>query len=1182
MSNVRWTNEQLSAIEARGSTLLVSAAAGSGKTAVLVERLLRRIVDDGFDITRFLIITYTKAAANELRKKIGEALSKYAAEHPENKRVRRNLALVGSARISTVHSFCSWLLKTYGTSLEIAGGFRILDENESRVLLDEVLGSLIEEKYEEGDESFLSLARYISDARSDRELFSSAKEMYRKSVSFPYPEKWLLGMAESYNTEGIENIRDTIWGKEAFSKARELVENSIFAAEVMLHDVDQATDTSEVYHDMLTELCHELSKALCDDWDTMRESLSEYEFKRLPSSRKVRDKSGPERIKELYGKIKKDIREGVLDSLMPASSDELLSEISSLSGYMRELSLLALELYRRFGQEKIYRGLLDYSDLEHFAIELVTEDYDEENDVVIPSARGIEVSENFSEILLDEFQDSNIVQDIIFRSVSRQEKNIVMVGDVKQSIYGFRLADPAIFMKKYKTFKRASEASGDEARYITLSRNFRSRAEVLSASNSIFERVMSEKLGGVDYTEEHHLVPRDEIPYSEREDMDCEFCIIDADDENEREIEADARFVAAKISELVNSGFEVCDKNGEKRPVTYKDFAILLRSASSAASVYEKALSDCGIPYISPVSEGLLQKSEVSAIVSFLSVMDNPTRDVALLATLRSPLFSFSADDFCYIRRAGKGSLIDAMGSLAREDSETAKKCRRFLTSLSEMRSLAKGKGISELIWEIYNRTNALGMFGALSYGEERQKNLIEFFKCAEALEKSGYVSLYKFISHIARIAERDGDLASPPISSTDGVTIMTMHKSKGLEFPVVFVANAIRSFNLDDIKGNILFHPKLGAGLRIKDEKLGMDYSSFMRDIIKRKILEDQKSEEMRLLYVALTRAREKLYITTAFKNAARAIEKTMVENAYPDFDKINLASRNDAKLWFLLPILRSATGSDILEYAGFYASDGEKLPGLRAYVVKASEITSQAAEKEISEAKKVVPDEEEIKKMLSFVYPYEAALKTPSKITATGISAQAEKGQRKVLRKTVERPSFIREKKLNAAERGTALHLAMQFADFEKCVTEEGAKAELLRLYEEKYLTKKQYEAVDSKKIYAFVNSHIGREMLSAKKVCREFKFSLLLPGEKILSDESLSGEKLLLQGVIDMYYETDEGITIVDFKTDKNPPEGERLEKYKAQLKVYKTALLEMTGKKANRLVLYLVSTGEFLEV
>ncbi len=1182
MSMVTWTSEQLSAIEARGSTLLVSAAAGSGKTAVLVERLLRRIVDDGLDITQFLIITYTKAAANELRKKIGEALRKYAAAHPGDKRIRRNLALVGSARISTVHSFCSWVLKNYGNNAELAGDFRVLDENEGKVILQEVLSELIDEKYEEGEENFLALARYMSDARSDRDLFSSVVELYRKSVSFPYPESWLEEMSRSYDTEGMKSICDTVWGKEAFSKAVEIVKNGIFATEVMLSDVDGDAEASAVYHDVLTDMKQGLSTALSDDWDGLLKKLSELDIRNLPSSRKVSDKRIPERIKELYNRVKKDIKETVLETLMPGYSRELLDEVESLSVYMRELSLLALELYRRFGREKLYRSLLDYSDLEHFAIELLVDAYDEEKDEVTPSAVGLEVGENFREILLDEFQDSNVVQDVIFRSVSRKEKNIVMVGDVKQSIYGFRLADPAIFMKKYKSFKKNEEAEDDEARYITLSRNFRSRAEVLSASNAIFSRIMSESLGGVDYNEEQYLVPRDNIPFSERTDMECEFCIVDADVEGEREIEADARFVASKISELVNSGFEICDKNGEKRPVTYRDFAILLRSAKSASPIYENVLSEFGIPYISPISEGLLQKSEVSAVMSYLAVIDNPMQDVPLLAALRSPLFGFSADDFCHIRLAGRGSLIDAMKAISKEDGETAKKCERFLGNLSEMRTLAKGKGISELIWDIYNRTNALGMFGALSCGEERQKNLIEFFKCAEALEKSGYVSLYKFISHIARIAERDGDLAASPISSSDGVTIMTMHKSKGLEFPVVFVANAIRSFNLDDIKENVLLHPKLGAGLRIKDEKLGIDCSSFMRDVIKRRILEDQKSEEMRLLYVALTRAREKLYITTSFKNVTKAIGKIMVENAYSELDRMNLTTRNDAKLWFMLPILRSATGNEILSYASLDENVGEKLAGMRAYVIKASETEVMAPAVSEDKAEEKAVEDSDVGEMLSFVYPYATALRTPSKVTATSMSDVMRGSEKLLPRRRAERPSFIREKALNAAERGTALHMAMQFADFKRCVTEEKARNELLRLYEEKYLTKKQFEAVDAKKIYEFVTSDIGREMMCAKNVCREFKFSILLPAETLLPNDGFSGEKLLLQGVVDMYYEDENGVTVVDFKTDAKRPDGDRLIKYKEQLHTYKKAIFEMTGKAAKRLVLYLVSTGEYMEV
>ncbi len=1179
MSDVKWTRDQLRAICARDSSVLVSAAAGSGKTAVLVERLLRRITEEGRDVTEFLIITYTKAAATELRRKIYESLSKYAALHPRDKHIRRQIALVGSARISTVHSFCTWLLRNFSDNPALAGGFRVLDENEAQLILEEELAELIEEKYDAGEDSFLSLSAYLSGARSDKELFGAVLQLYEKSTSHPYPEKWLSEVAEAYDVSRAESIRDTVWGEYAFTAAKQALCDCIEILDHMITDVEKSAETAAVYAEVLCDERDMLQRADSDTWDGLLDAVSAIEFPRMPSSRKIEDKSIPERIRAMHDRVKHECGE-ITEKFLTAPSDELLAELFALYPHMCELTALAGELAFRFGREKLRRGVLDYSDLEHYAIGLLVAEYDAERDIVIPSDVAREVSKNFCEILLDEFQDSNNIQDIIFRAVSRDEKNIVMVGDVKQSIYRFRLADPTIFMKKYKSFKKYEDAVGDEPRCITLSQNFRSRAEVLDASNAFFSRLMSEKLGDVDYTEEHFLVPRENIPDAGEGDKSCEFYLVDRKESELSSAEDEARFVASKIRELIDSGFEVCNKDGTHRRVEYRDFAVLLRSVSGNAEVYERALRDVGIPYASPRAEGLLSKSEVNAIVSYLSVIDNPTSDIPLLALLKSPLFAFSADDLCYIRREESGALIYAMEKLASKQGETAKKCREFLSELSALRSLSRGASAASLIWEIYNRTNALGLFGALPCGNERQRNLIEFYKCAGAFESSGYFGLYRFVSHIARLAERGGDIPAPAASAGNAVTIMTIHKSKGLEFPVVFLGGCIRNFNTDDIRHPILIHPQLGVGLRFRDVETGADYSTVARDVIGNALISEMKSEEVRILYVALTRAREKLYLVASHNDAAKMIEKTLLENAYSELDNKMLLSRMGTQTWFMLPLLRTSSGNELREYAGFLPVDADSLGGIKAHVVQTFDVemaSSQEEEKESQTAENI----DEIREMLSFSYGYTAATETPSKLTATGLHSDggAHVSPR---RRKATRPAFLQERELTPTERGTALHMAMQFSNFEKCASVAGAEEELARLVREKYLSKVQAVAVDAEKVVAFTNSPTGQEMLSAKNVAREFKFSVLLPADEMLGKEELCGEQVLLQGVMDMYYETEDGITIVDFKTDRRRPEGEVLQKYSDQLRTYRRALYEMTGKTAKSLRLYLVNHGEYIEV
>ncbi len=1172
-----WTDDQRRAIETRGSSVLVSAAAGSGKTAVLVERLLMRIEKERLDITEFLIITFTKAAAGELRRKISEALSDRVAKNPKDRHLRRQLALVGSARISTVHSFCTWVLRSYGTNDALSGGFRVLDEVEAKILLENTLRSLLDEKYINPTPEFLSLANYMSDSRSDGELYSSVLELYKKSMSHPYPKKWLEFIGDTYDVGDIKDVGETIWGKNALESAEKIIENAKKNLTFLLRDAEESEELSALYGAILREILGLVEYIPSKCWDEFRRRAEMSVLPNLPSSYKVEDKAFPKRIIEIKRQIKSDI-ESIYKTVLPASSSVLLSEIRALRPIVRTLADVTCELIDVFETEKITSGKLDYSDLEHQTINVLIEDYDEGTDTVTPSETALEISEIFAEILLDEFQDSNIIQDILFRAVSREEKNIVMVGDVKQSIYGFRLADPSIFMKKYKSFTRYEEARGDEPRRIILAKNFRSRAEILDASNAIFSRVMSEELGGVDYNGEHFLVPRDNIPMSEREGMKCELCIIDAgEDKEEKEIYAEARFTARKIRSLIDSGFEIFGKDGTARRVTYRDFAVLLRSVKNVSNVYEQIFTEYGIPFTSPTNEGILTKSEVSAILSYLSVVDNPTADIQLLAALRSPLFSFSADDLCEVRRADKKAIIEGVKKLSLEDSEVGRKCKEFMSLTSALRARSRGMSAGKLIWEVYNRTNALGIFGAMPCGEERQENLIELYKSAEALDALGYTGLYKFLSHISSLADKKGDIAKSQSGDTNSVTIMTVHKSKGLEFPIVFVGNAFKKFNMMDFRNSVLIHQKMGVGLNFLNEEKGYECSTLMRETIKKKLMEDLRSEEMRLLYVALTRAREKLYITGAKSKLKREIQNILNLYAYKELDRENLARRNNAEYWFLLPLIRSVTGNALLEYSECPLSSGEALSGLCVNVIKKEELEEEliTSEKEQDEvfARDVTP--------LFTEYKNADAEKTESKLTATGLFAAREKGV-EISRKRVERPRFMRNRELTPAERGTALHMAMQFVDFSKCQDEDSAKAELLRLYTQKYLTRAQFESVDAKKISDFVSSRVGQEMLSSKKVSREFKFSVLLPADELLGNPNLADEKILMQGVIDMYYETDDGIVIVDFKTDRRYPSGDTLKSYSAQLEIYKRALSEIGKNNIKKALLYLVMTNEYIEI
>ncbi len=1171
MPEVRWTEDQLHAIESRGGSLLVSAAAGSGKTAVLVERLIRRIADEGKDITEFLIITYTKAAAGELRRKISDALYKKAAENPGNRHLRRQIALCPSAKISTIHSFLSFVLQTYGERPELSAGFRILDENEGAILKSELLLEVLEEEYAKKEADFLALTENISDARSDKALVAAVLALHAKSMSHPYPVRWMESIKEAYDASEKADISKTIWGEYALKAARERLLYAAVKMQMLCGDVAQNPEAEALYGELLKSEA-ETFFGLCEcSWDELAMYLSLFSFPSLPSSKDLSDKNIAERVKKTRGGVRDEIKK-LRESLVNYGSDVLLRQISQSREIVSALCRIAGELDSRYVKEKLSRGVLDYSDLEHMAIELLVSEYDAEKDEVTPSLVGKEISETFTEILLDEFQDSNKIQDIIFRAVSKNEKNLVMVGDVKQSIYGFRLADPSVFMKKYEAFRPYDEAREGEPRFVTLSRNFRSRSEVLTATNSLFSNIMSKRLGGIDYVESEHLVPRENIPEAGKFDRATEFVLLDVEAKGEKH-EAEAEFVAKKIEELVEFGYEINDSDGNPKKITYGDCAILLRAASTTGKFFEDALARRGIPFVSARSEGLLARDEVNTMVSLLSVIDNPLSDISLLAVLRSPLFAFTADELCEIRREGKENLYLGVLSLAAKDEPASKKCRAFSELVRELRDLALGLPVDRLIWVIYNRTSALGMFGAMKDGAERQKNLIEFYNCARDFEKAGYRGLYGFVSHLAKIAERGGDIPAPTPRPKNAVTIMTIHKSKGLEFPVVFLGGSIRSFNTKDISEPVLIHPKLGIGLYDYDED-SEDTATLARKVISMAIMEEAKSEEMRVLYVAMTRAREKLYVVAALENAKKRIGDLLEQDTgVVDFREIS--ARNDTLLWYLSPLLKSPQGVPMIEYAGFY-------PGSRTCSCEGFEVKVIPALEEVEHELIKAPREETVEEAsFGFEYPYPEATTAPSKLTATELFA-VKSGKTGREKRKPAAPRFIRERELSAAERGTALHSAMQFVNLENCKDEDGVKAELARLLSEKNLTEKQAASIEPRFIAEFANSEIGREIIKAKTVLRELKLSVLLPADELSGNADLSGEEILFQGVIDVCFENDKGVTILDFKTDRNTPSGKTLAQYTEQLRAYRRAFYEMTGKTADRTVLYMVRTGECIYV
>ncbi len=1148
MAEIQWTQQQLAAIEDRDGSLLVSAAAGSGKTAVLVERLLRRVEEEQEALSRFLMITYTKAAASELRSKIGKALSKRIAQNPQNLRLMREFHQLHNAKIQTVHAFCTSVLHTHGYLLNLPSSFRVMDESDSGFLCRNLLDDLMEEWYSAEEPWFVTLIDALGDARGDRRMTQTILNLLAKSRSHPFPEQWL---SEIEAPAACENCFDTPWGNVLLKYVEELLSHAIATIEYCLYDL-MTPAIYEAYSPMFTSDLEQLQELLdavkAKNWDLAYECSHRFVFERLKAVRGVEDVV----TKDQVTAFRKEVKDGIKiinEKIFTATSAEIWGDQAQVLPIAQSLVRAVRELSARFQAEKLRRSALDYSDLEHYAIALLVERF--ENGVVTPTPLARAISEEFCEIMVDEYQDSNAVQDLIFRAISRNEQNIVMVGDLKQSIYRFRLADPTIFLEKFKTFREREDAHPGEPRKIALNANFRSRNEVISSVNFFFGLLMSEELGDIDYDDSQILRYGRQFPDPP---LDCktEVLAVDLseDPSSDEEVsassaEAEARVIAQKINSMLDDGFCVTE-GGETRPAEYRDFVILLRALSQKAEVYTRVLQEEGIPCSSDKQVGLLGTVEIGIMVSLLTVIDNPLQDVPLAGVLRSPLFGFTADDLAALRLADRNACyFDALQAAEKVDTPLAEKVRSFLVLLQELRDFSCEFSCARLIWEIFRKTHAFGLIGAMPEGKRRVQNLILFYQ--HALAYGGNLSA--FLQHVAHLSEAGDDIAGYAEESGNAVRIMSIHKSKGLEFPIVILASCGRQFNRMDLTEQVLIHPKLGLGLRAKNPKFKAEWPTAQRCAIQIALDNEMKSEEMRLLYVAMTRPIDKLILTLSLKDAQRAMEKTERRDSSDHAKAATFLLRKETTLtnWVLTPAI-AGNLCDVLHLEALPVPE-------RGHAARRIAQCPTASDSGIDFAAR-----------FSYTYPYSKAVDHPSKATATGLAVHDA-----LFEPTFDLPEVFRDtNELTPTQRGTVIHLAMQLVEFSACTSLDACAQELLRLKERGHFTDAEFAVLDPNIIYRFFTSDLGVRALNASDLRRESRFSVLIPAE------DLPDETVLLQGVIDLYFEEADGLVIVDFKSDRSSIGAK--EKYAPQLRAYATALSELTGKPIKETVLFFLSTGE----
>jgi ATP-dependent helicase/nuclease subunit A len=1189
--SVNYTPSQRAAIDNRGGALLVAAAAGSGKTKVLVERLLSRVTDNSkpVDIDKFLIITYTKSAAAELRSKILDEINARIADNPENRQLRRQLTLIYKAPISTIHSFCSAILRENAHMLDISPDFRVMESDESELLMQKVLDDVLNSRYENPDEDFKLLTDTMATGRDDAKLSPLVTEFYTKLKSHPYPEKWAVErLSELEACSKATDVAETPWGRIIMEQAALSVDYwlAAFGSAVKTLSCDEALSAAYLDSFLETESglkC--LKEALKEGWDKARSALP-VDFPRLKSLR------GSTFEAEEAKRVREDCKDEMkkLCDTFDSTSAELLEDMLAVLPAVRALTALALDFDKAYYAEKARRKILDFSDMEHLALRLLVSENGE------PSVKAKELSKRYAEIMVDEYQDANEIQDILINSVSDEGRNVFMVGDVKQSIYRFRLADPTIFLRKYEAFADAALAKESEPRRIILQDNFRSRQNVLDAVNFVFSNIMSKEFGEMDYSENERLnLGKTDFP--ESADKAFELNLIEIpklDDEDAPDkTETEAAFVAQRIRELLDSGMLITEKDGQRK-LCCGDVAILLRSVKGKAEVYANALRMQNIPVYTENGGGFWEKTEICVMASLLAIIDNPRQDVALISVLRSPVFGFTPDELAEIRAADKGN--DYYSALIKA-SEKSEKCSEFIAFLGELRLSASDMAVDALIWNIYSLTSAMAIFGAMDGGTERKNNLMALFEMARQFESAGYKGLFDFVTQLNKLMKRGGEVAARS-SQTAGnaVTISSIHKSKGLEYPVVIIADTGKQFNKDDVRRPLLLHSALGVGPKRLDLKRRIEYTTLPRMAIAKRMTNEAMAEELRVLYVAMTRAKEKLIVTCASKNTERLLEKLSRSAKAPIAPQILSGCASMGEWLLLAALLRKEAAGFKNVNTSLYEKSRDSVWDIRHI---APENTNNAIENESDMLEEAPPEEalpeaelKEIERNLAFRYAHEAATALPSKLTATGIkgrfldkeAAEEAENLKEPQRKLVfDRPNFaLEDTALTAAERGIALHLVMQYIDYQNCGSLAEISAEIKRLSELKIISSKQAAAVPPEKILRFFDSELGKSILEADSLLREFKFSLLVPASDYFTEGE--GEEILLQGVVDCCYEKQGGLTVVDFKTDYVTKENqkERAESYRPQIDAYAKALERITGKPVKRKILYFFRTDEALEV
>lgn len=1259
---VTWTKQQQQAIDLRNRNILVAAAAGSGKTAVLVERIIKMITDkdNPLDIDRLLVVTFTNAAAAQMKERIGAALEKRLNEEPENVHLQRQLTLLNHAKITTIHSFCLYIVRNYFDRLDISPDFRIADEGETKLLKADIMAALLEECFEKQEPAFVRLVESYGGGKSDANIEEYVDKLYRFAEGYPFPEKQLELWYEAAAETSPEQIKQSAWMqclmRDVKLQAEELMTGYRRAAEVC-----GEADGPEYYLPMLESDMITVEKLLgAGDYEEVNNILKNLEFVRKPVKRK--DAGDP--AKKEYVSAVRDGNKAVLNDIQKRYCVDSLEEMSELLEQEREplQALIALtgEFAARYAGAKKEKNIADFGDLEHFALQILAE---EDEDGLKPTDVADDLSSNFEEILIDEYQDSNRLQEIILSSVSRERfgrPNVFMVGDVKQSIYKFRLARPELFLEKYNTYS----AEDSDYQKIDLHMNFRSRAEVLGPINYIFSQLMTKKLGNIVYDDAASLhFGAEAYPESEN-DLSTEVIIVDTgrdalselDEQSEyRKKELEALAVAARIRQLTDqeNGFMVYDRDIDAmRPAQYRDIVILLRSFAGWSETFVNTLAEAGIPAFAESQTGYFDTLEVRTVLDLLSIIDNPLQDIPLAAVLKSPvcgvsdaelaeisaLFknaadephgtkeddskqSFDINDFEYSAEGLYGACIYYIKNGGNE--ATVKKLRDFFEMRDEFAKMALYMNLDELLREILRKSGYGWAAAVMPGGKARRANLDMLVQKAAEFESTSYHGLFNFIRYIENLKKYSVDFGEASVIGENDniVRLTTIHKSKGLEYPIVIVAGLGKKFNMMDGNARIIFEPDLGVAADSVNLETRVRTTTLAKKVLQRQMLISSLGEELRVLYVAMTRAKEKLIMTGCDSNLESRIKKWRQTGSLPDapIPFTCLYKAGSYMDWILMGLMRHNAMTPVLREFGMETFEGGSMympdAGFMVKRVTPKDIIGEAmSENVLSYVKKeellnwdssISYDEDaasEIKDRLTYRYHKASELNMHTKLSVSELKINSMDideaeiagwvSEDNVLKtaddsgRLRQLPKFIQGgEQESGAFRGTAMHKIMELIDFAEAGTHRGSDLKAyIRGKKDEFLEngrydKAVYDCINSRWIEDFFRSDLAGRMAKAAvygKLYKEHQFVMGIPAGDIGGDYH-GDELILIQGIIDAYFEEDGEIVVVDYKTDFIKTGEELTERYSAQMDYYRRALEQITGKKVKQKLFYSFRLG-----